>query len=113
MQPVPENERQRSVNDVQSCILDNLRDMERRYLIINLSAALTGKNASDDIGSTSYNWVPTERQQLLWRLSELNSNELHRIVTEFGLTQSVSSICPCSQLHKYACMVSQIWFFCL
>jgi len=42
----------------------------------------------------------------------LHSNELNRIVTELSLTRSVFSICPCIQLHKYACNVSQIWFFC-
>jgi len=111
--PPPRNERQRSVNDFWSWILDNLRALERRYPIINFSAACTGKNASDDIASVSYNWAPTERWQLLWGLSKLHSNELHCIVTELSPTRSVFSVCPCIQLHKYACIVSQIWFFCL
>jgi len=33
------------------------------------------------------------------------------MVTELRVTRSVFSISPCIQLHKYACIVSQIWFF--
>jgi len=40
-------------------ILDNLIRMERRWTTTNLSAALIGKNASDDIASASYNSAPT------------------------------------------------------
>jgi len=29
---------------------------------MNLSAAFVGKNGTDDIASTSYNWAPTVRQ---------------------------------------------------
>jgi len=61
--PPPRNERQRSVNDFWSCILDNLRAMERRYPIFNLLAAFMGKNASDNIAYASYNSAPTERQK--------------------------------------------------
>ena len=62
MQPPPKNECQRSVNDFRSCILDEVSAMEQRYPMINLSAAFTGKDARDT--SPSYNWAPTERQQL-------------------------------------------------
>ena len=106
--PPPKNERQRSVNDFWSCILNNPRAMERRYAIIHLSAASTGKNTTDDIASASYNCAPTLCQQFLWGLSKLHSNGLHRIVTELSLTRSVFSICPWIQLHKHACSVSQI-----
>jgi len=95
MLPPPKNERQWSVNDFWSCISDNLRGMEQGYPIINLSAAFTDKNATDDIASASYNWAPTKHHQLLWGLSKIHSNELHRIVTELSLTRSLFSICPC------------------
>jgi len=79
--------------------MDNLRAMEQRYPIINLSAAFMGKNVSDDIASASYNSALTERQQLLWGLSVLHGNELHCIVTELSLNRSVFSICPCIELR--------------
>ena len=103
--PPPKIDRQRRVNIFWSCILDNLRAMEQRYPIINLSAAFTGKNAIDDITSGSYTWAPTYHQQLLWGLSKLHSNELHCIVTALSLTRSAFWICPCIQLQKYACIV--------
>jgi len=83
--------------------------MEPRYPIINLSAAFKGKNARNNIASASYNSVPMERQHFLWGLNRLHSNDLHCIVSELSLKLSVFSICPCIQLHKYACNVSQIW----
>jgi len=78
---------------------------------MNLPAAFNGKNASDDIASASYNWAPTEHQQFLWRLRTLYSNVLHCAVPKSGFAQSVFAICPCIQLHKYACNVLRIWFF--
>ena len=109
--PTARNECQWSVNNFWSCILDNLRAMERRYPIINLSAALMGKNPSDDIASASCNWAPTERQQSRWRLSKLHGNELDHIVVGLCHMRSVFSTCPRIHLHKYACIVSPIWFF--
>ena len=85
--------------------------MESRYPIFNLSAAFIWKNDSDDIASASYNSAPLEPQQLLWGLNKLHSNELHCVVPELSLTQSVFAICCCIQLRKYACNVSQIWLF--
>jgi len=111
--PPARNEPQQSINNSWSCILANLRAMERRHLIIDISTAFLGKYASDYIVSASYNWVPTERQQFFWGLNKLYSNELHCIVTELSLPRSVISICPCIQLHQYACNVSQIWLFLL
>jgi len=43
------NERQRSVNDIFACILDNLTAMQRHCPVIVLSAAIMRKNATDDI----------------------------------------------------------------
>jgi len=111
--PLPRNKRQQSVNDIWSSILDHLRTMEWCSLTINLSAALMCKHASDDIAWVSYNWAPLQHQQSLLGLSTLHSNELHCIVPKFSLMWSVFSICPCIQLHKYACNVSQIWLFLL
>jgi hypothetical protein len=108
-----QNERQWSVNNFWSCILDNLTAIERRIPQMRLSAAVKGKNASDDIASASYNWAPTEHQQFLRRLRTLYSNELHCAAPKSSFTRSVFAICPCIQLHKYACNVLQIWFFCL
>ena len=104
---------QQSANNFWSCIMDNVRAMERHYPTIHPSAALIGKHASDDMASTSYDWAPTVRQQFSWGLSTLYCNELHCVVTKLSFTRSVFSICPCIQLHKYACNVSQIWSFCL
>jgi len=53
--PCPKNERQRTVNDLWLCILDDLRAMERCYPIINSTAAFKGKYATNDIASASYN----------------------------------------------------------
>jgi len=108
-----QNERQRSINNFWSCILDNLTAIECRIPTISLSAAFNGKNASDDIASASYNWAPTEHQQFLWRLRMLYSNVLHCAAPKSSFTRSVFAICPCIQLHKYACNVLQIWFYCL
>jgi len=57
-----QNERQRSLNDLFAGILYNLTGMERRYTTMNLSAAFVGKNATDDIGSASYNRARMVRQ---------------------------------------------------
>jgi len=106
----PKNELPLSVNNSWSCILDNLRAMERRYPIINLLAAFTGKNA-DDIASSSYDWAHTERQRFLWGLCKLHCNQLPCTVTESSPTCSVCSNFSIIHLHKYACNVSQILFF--
>jgi len=79
--------------------------------MINLSAARTGTEASDNITSASYNWVPTEPLRFLWGLPKLHCNDLHCIVPTLSVTQSVFWICSCIQLHKYACNVSQVWHF--
>ena len=105
-------EHQRSVNNLWSSILDNPMAMECRQPTTNLSAAYIGKTASDNIIYAPYNSAPTDRQHFLWRLRMLHSNELHCTVPNWSFTQSVFSICPCLQLYKYACNVSQIWFFC-
>ena len=98
--PPPKNEPPQSVNDFWCCILGNLRAIERRHPIFNLSAAFPGKNSSDDIASASYNAAPTERQQFRWGLIKLHTNELHCVVPEFSLTQSVFTRCSCIQLRK-------------
>jgi len=54
-----------------------------------------------------------KHQHSWWGLDTLPSNELHCVVTEFSLTWSVFSKCPCIQHRKYACNISKIWFFCL
>jgi len=87
-----QNEPQRSVKDFWSCILQNLTAMERSIPTMNPSAARTRKNASDHIASPSYNWTPAVRQQVLWRLRTLHSNELHRAVPKSSFTQSVFAI---------------------
>ena len=96
-----------------SCILDNLTAMEHRLPRMNLSAAFNGKNATDDVASSSYNWAPTQRQQFQWMLRTLHSNDLHCAVSKSSFTWSVFTICSCIQLPKYACNILQIWFFCL
>jgi len=106
--PPPTNEHQRSVNNFWSPIIDNLGGLERHWFTLNLLAACIGKNASDNIVYASYNWAPMGHPQSLWGLITLHSNELHRYVTELSITQSVRSISPCIQLHKYQCNVSQI-----
>jgi len=106
-------EHQRSVNEFRSCIMHNPRAMEHSWSTINQLAASIGNTASDHITSTSYNWVPTEGEQLLWRFSMPHSNELHCGVPKVSFTRSVYSICPSIQLYKYACNVSQIWYYCL
>jgi hypothetical protein len=108
-----QNECQRSFNNFWSCILNNLTAIECRIPTINLLAAFNCKNASDDIASAFYNWAPTEHLQFLWMLRILYSNVLHCAVAKSCFTRSVIAICPCIQLHKYACNVLQIWFFCL
>jgi hypothetical protein len=107
------NERQRSINNFLSCILDNLTAIERRIPTMSISAAFNGKHASDYIASASYIWAPTEHQQFLGRLRTLYINVLNFAVPISSFTRSVFGICPCIPLHKYACNVLQIWFFCL
>jgi len=48
------NECQRSVNNFSSCMLHNSRAVQRHTPIIIILAAFIGKNASDDIATTSY-----------------------------------------------------------
>jgi len=59
----PTNEHPRSVNNIWSCILNTLRAIEPHYPTINLSAAFMGKNAGDDIATTSKIWASTDGQQ--------------------------------------------------
>jgi len=49
----PGNERQRCVNDFLSCMLDNIRVKQPLQPIIVVSTASMGKNATDDIATTS------------------------------------------------------------
>jgi len=58
-----QNERQRSVTNCWSCILQNLTAMECRQPTMNSSAARIGKDGSDDDACASYNWAPAERKQ--------------------------------------------------
>jgi len=48
-----QNKCQHTVNNFWSCILDNQRAMQPGQPIIEVSAAFMGKNAADDIASTS------------------------------------------------------------
>jgi len=58
-----QNERQQSVTNCWSCILQNLTAMECRQPTMNSSAACIGKDGSDDNACASFNWAPTERKQ--------------------------------------------------
>jgi len=60
-----QNEHQLSVNNLSSCIVDNLMAMKRSKPATNLLAAYIDINASDEIASASYNWALAERQQFL------------------------------------------------
>jgi len=102
-----------NVNNFYSFTLNNPKAMQLHSPIINLSAAVMSKNASDNIASTFYNWVPMECQQFLCWLNMLCSNELHCIVPKLSVMWSVFSICLCIQLHKSVCNLSQIWLFLL
>ena len=53
----PETERPRSVNNFWACIWDNQTAMQRHWPIIILSTAFTGRNAGDDIATTSSLYV--------------------------------------------------------
>ena len=55
----PQHERPRSVNDFWPCIMEEARIVRRHWLIIELSAAFLGKNASSKILTLSQN----ERQR--------------------------------------------------
>ena len=55
----PKNERQRSVNNFWPCILEKARVVRRHWLIIELSSAFLGKDASSKIVT----WSQNERQQ--------------------------------------------------
>ena len=103
-----QNERHWSVNNFWSCIFYNLTAIECRIPTMTLTEAFNGKNASDDITSASYNWAPIEHQQFLSRLRTLYSNVMHCADHKSSFTRSVFAICPCIQLHKYACNVLQI-----
>ena len=107
------NRASKSVKEFWACILNNLTSMECSWPTMNVSAAFIAINASADIASASYIWVPTECQQFPWWLSTLYSNELHCAVPKLSFMRSVISICSCIQHHKYACNVSQITSFCL
>ena len=89
---ISQNESQRSVHDYWSCILNNLTAMERSKPPMNPSAAPIRKNASDDIASASYTWTPAQRQQFLWGVRPLHSNELHCAVPKLSFTWSVFAI---------------------
>jgi len=58
-----ENRRQWSVHYFWSCIMDTQSTVHWHWPIINVSAAIMGKNASDDIATTSYKWASREHQQ--------------------------------------------------
>jgi len=105
--------RQRYINNFWSCILHYVRAREGGQPIINLWAICMCKHASDNIAYVSCNWVRMESQQFLWRFNMLHGNELHCIVPKLNVTRSVFSICPCIQLHKYACNIWQIWLYLL
>jgi len=90
--------------------LSDQRAMQWHSHKMEPSAAFMGKTASDDITTISKRYVLTERQPLLLGLSKLHSNELHCNDPKWSYQWSVFFICPCIELHKYACNVSQIWY---
>jgi len=63
--PPPKNEHQLSVTDVWFCIFHTPRAIEQCCPIISLSAAVMGKNASDNTATTSLKSASTEGQQCL------------------------------------------------
>jgi hypothetical protein len=73
---------------------------------MNISPALIGNSAGDDIASGSYNWAPTQRPQFCWILRMLYSNVLHFAVPKSSFTWSVFRILP-----LYTTL--QIWVQCL
>jgi hypothetical protein len=106
-----QNEHQQRVNIFWSCILDNPKAIYHRIPTMKLSAAINGKNASEDIASASYNWTPTEHQKFYWRLRTLSRMVRHCAVPQSHFTQPVFAMCPCIQLDNYACNDSQSWSF--
>jgi len=108
-----QNDRQRSVHHFWPCILDNVTGKECRCTTMNQLEACIGKNETDDIASAFYNWAPTVRELFMGRRRTLNSNTLHYAVSKWSFTWSVIVICPCIQLHKYACNVLLIWYISL
>jgi hypothetical protein len=50
-----QTERQQSVNNSYTRILDNVTGMKHRLATKNVSAAIVGKNACNNIASASYN----------------------------------------------------------
>jgi hypothetical protein len=51
--PLSKNVRQSSVNDFWSCILDNSRPLQQATSILTILATFIGKNATDNIATTS------------------------------------------------------------
>jgi len=96
-----------------ACIMQNTRRIELHQPIVNQFTAFMCEHRSDNIASASYSCAPRECQPFCCGLSMLPSNHLHWIVTKYGFMWSVFSICPCIQLHNYACNISQIWLLLL
>jgi len=63
--PPPQNLRQWSVHNCWSCILCNQRAIQPCQYISIVLATVLGKNAKDNIATTSWKWVSTERQRFL------------------------------------------------
>jgi len=107
----PKNKWQWSVIDFWTFILDNQWAKRGRQPIINVMATFVGKNACYSVTTTSKEWVPTERQQVLQWYKKLHGNELHCIVSKLSFEWILFAIWLCIQLHNYACDVSLIWLF--
>ena len=60
--PPTKSERQQSVNNFWSCIMDTQCTVHRHWPIINASGTSIVQNASEDIATTSQEWVSTEHQ---------------------------------------------------
>jgi len=67
--PYSENERQRSINDFESCKSRNWKVTGLVLCITNVLAAFKGQSESDTLPAESSRWASTERQQF-WALHD-------------------------------------------
>jgi len=84
-----QNDCQRSLDMIWSCIFDNPTAIKCRLPTTNPSAARIRETASDDIMSTCYQWAPADRQHILCICRTLQSNQLSRAVAKSSFMLSV------------------------
>jgi len=120
----PENERQRSVNDLRPCILEYQGAVRLLWSMIELAATFLGKNAFDDFVTMPWKCASMERQWFYglhlgmtsgyettlihnWTIGRLSRQQCFQWFHHYALTMSVNG--PSTMLCLASWNIMGLW----